>query len=50
MRVVSWNCQQRGIDSPLWEVLTDFDAVSGRIGNLDRDVQVLMNREINRDD
>ena len=26
-----------------------FDAVNGRIDNLDRDVQFLMNREINRD-
>lgn len=26
-----------------------FDAVNGRIDNLDRDVQVLMSREINRD-
>lgn len=26
MRVVSWNCQQKRIDSPLWDVLTDLDA------------------------
>ena len=26
-----------------------FDAVNGRIDNLDRDVQFLMNREIKRD-
>ena len=31
------------------EMNARFDAVNGRIDNLDRDVQFLMNREINRD-
>ncbi len=31
------------------EMNARFDAVNGRIDNLDRDVQLLMNREINRD-
>ncbi len=31
------------------EMNVRFDAVNGRIDNLDRDVQFLMNREINRD-
>ena len=31
------------------EMNSRFDAVNSRIDNLDRDVQFLMNREINRD-
>ena len=37
------------VDARFDAVDVRFDAVNGRIDNLDRDVQFLMNREINRD-
>ncbi len=37
------------VDARFDAVDARFDAVNGRIDNLDRDVQFLMNREINRD-
>ncbi len=43
------NARFETIDARFDAVDVRFDAVNGRIDNLDRDVQVLMNREINRD-
>ena len=43
------NARFETIDARFDAVDVRFDAVNGRIDNLDRDVQFLMNREINRD-